>query len=67
MKTLDLKINGMGSAHCVGVVKSIVDKQDGAAIEDIEIGKAKVTYDPGKVSPETIVQEIEKMGYKVVQ
>lgn len=66
MKTLDLKINGMGSAHCVGVVKNIVTKQDGAAIETIEIGKATVRYDPEKVSPETIVQEIEKMGYKVV-
>jgi len=67
MKTLDLKINGMGSAHCVGVVKNIVNKQDGAAIENIEIGKFKVNYDPQKVSPKTIVQEIEKMGYKVVQ
>lgn len=66
MKTLDLKIHGMGSAHCVGVVKNIVDTQDGADIENIEIGKAKVNYDPDKVSPETIVQEIEKMGYKVV-
>ena len=66
MKILDLKINGMGSAHCVGVVKNIVTKQDGATIETIEIGKATVRYDPQKVSPETIVQEIEKMGYKVV-
>ena len=66
MKTLDLKIDGMGSAHCVGVVNNIVTKQDGAAIETIEIGKATVRYDPEKVSPETIVQEIEKMGYKVV-
>ena len=67
MKTLDLKINGMGSAHCVGVVKNIVNKHDGATIEYIEIGKAKVNYDPRKVSPETLVREIEKMGYKVVQ
>jgi copper chaperone CopZ len=67
METLDLKINGMGSAHCVGVVKNIVNKQDGAAIENIEIGKATVNYDPGKVSPETIIQEIEKVGYKVVK
>lgn len=67
MKTLDLKINGMGSVHCVGVVKNIVNKQDGATIENIEIGQAKVNYDPNKVSAETIVQEIEKMGYKVVQ
>jgi copper chaperone CopZ len=48
-------------------VKNIVNKQDGATIENIEIGKAQVNYEPDKVSPETIVQEIEKMGYKVVQ
>lgn len=51
MKTLDLKINGMGSAHCVGVVKNIVNKQDGATIENIEIGKAQVIMTPIKLAP----------------
>ncbi|MNK97200.1 Copper chaperone CopZ [compost metagenome] len=67
METLNLKISGMGSAHCVGVVKNIIVKQDGAAIENIEVGQATINYDPGKVKPETIIQEIEKMGYKVDQ
>ena len=67
METLELKINGMGSAHCVGVVKNIVNKQDGATIENIEIGKAKVNYNPQKVKPEAIVHEIEKVGYKIIQ
>jgi Cu+-exporting ATPase len=65
METLNLKISGMGSAHCVGVVKNIIVKQDGVAIENIEFGQATVNYNPEKVKPETIIQEIEKMGYKV--
>lgn len=65
METLNLKISGMGSAHCVGVVKNIIVKQDGVAIENIEFGKATVKYNPEKVKPETIIQEIEKVGYKV--
>lgn len=67
METLNLKISGMGSAHCVGVVKNIIVKQDGVALEDIEFGQATVSYDPDKITPETIIQEIEKMGYKVDQ
>lgn len=48
MKTLDLKINGMGSAHCVGVVKNIVSKEDGATIENIEIGRLRLIMTPIK-------------------
>lgn len=67
MKTLNLKISGMGSAHCVGIVKNIIVKQDGVTIENIEFGQATVNYNPDKVKSETIIQEIEKMGYKVDQ
>ncbi|MCX2452015.1 heavy-metal-associated domain-containing protein [Pedobacter sp. PLR] len=67
METLNLKISGMASAHCVGVVRNIIVRQDGVAIENIEFGQATVSYNPEKVKPETIIQEIEKMGYKVDQ
>jgi copper chaperone CopZ len=67
METLKLKISGMGSAHCVGVVKNILVKQDGVAVENIEFGQATVRYNPETIKPETIIQEIEKMGYKIDQ
>ncbi|MFA4869959.1 MAG: heavy metal-associated domain-containing protein [Pedobacter sp.] len=67
METLNLKISGMGSSHCVGIVKNIIVKQDGVAIENIEFGQATVKYNPEIIKPETIIQEIEKMGYKVDQ
>jgi len=67
METLNLKISGMGSAHCVGVVKNVLDKQDGVAIENVDFGEATVSYNPEKIKPERIIQEIEKMGYKVDQ
>ncbi|WP_158638267.1 hypothetical protein [Panacibacter ginsenosidivorans] len=50
MQTHSLKISGMGSQHCVMVVKNIIAKQDGATLDEIEIGKADVTIDETKTS-----------------
>ncbi|MGB4845329.1 MAG: heavy-metal-associated domain-containing protein [Ferruginibacter sp.] len=62
-----LTINGMGSQHCVGVVTRIISALDGASIDAIEIGKANISIDESKVSKQTVVDAIEKMGYKVEQ
>jgi copper chaperone CopZ len=67
MEKHSLKIKGMGSQHCVMVVKNIVAKQDGAAIDHIEIGKADISIDETKTSKTAVINAIEKMGYKVEQ
>lgn len=67
MSTHTFNIKGMGSDHCVMVVKNIVAKQDGASIENIKIGQATITIDDTKTTKENIVAAIEKMGYKVEQ
>ena len=60
-----LKINGMGSEHCVGVVKRLIENVDGASIEAIRLGSADITIDQTKTSKENIIASIEKLGYKV--
>ncbi len=55
----------MGSQHCVGVVKNIIQKQEGVSLDSIEIGKADITIDETKTSKKELVSAIEKMGYKV--
>lgn len=67
MKTHTLNIKGMGSDHCIMVVKNIVSKQEGANIESIKIGQAVISIDESKTSKESVVAAIEKMGYKVEQ
>jgi len=65
MKTHTLAIKGMGSNHCVMVVKGIIGKHEGAEMENIEIGTATIRVDETKTSKEAVVADIEKMGYKV--
>ena len=67
MKQYILNIKGMGSQHCVGVVTKIISDFDGASIDAIEIGKATITLDETKVSKQTLVDAIERMGYKIEQ
>jgi copper chaperone CopZ len=67
MEKHSLTIKGMGSQHCVMVVKNIIAKQEGALLDDIEIGKANITIDETKTSRQEVVTAIEKMGYKVEQ
>lgn len=65
MKTYTLKIKGMGSNHCVGVVTNIIRNLQGAEIDNIEIGKAEIRIDEETISKDKVVAAIEKMGYKV--
>jgi copper chaperone CopZ len=67
MEKHSLTIKGMGSQHCVMVVKNIIAKQEGATLDSIEIGKADISIDETKTSRQQVVSAIEKMGYKVEQ
>jgi copper chaperone CopZ len=66
MKQYQLNIKGMGSQHCVMVVKGIITKLEGVSLQDVGIGTASIAIDETKSSKETVVAAIEKMGYKVI-
>lgn len=67
MTTHTLKIKGMGSDHCVMVVKNIIAKQEGASLRNIEIGTATVELDEAKTSLNDLAAAIGKFGYQVEQ
>lgn len=67
MEKHSLIINGMGSQHCVMVVKNIITTHEGVNLDAIEIGKADINIDNSKTSIQNITNAIEKMGYKVEQ
>jgi copper chaperone CopZ len=65
MELHNLKIEGMGSNHCVMAVRNVINRQEGASIENIGIGAATVKIDETRTSRQELVNAIEKMGYKV--
>jgi copper chaperone CopZ len=67
MEKHSLIINGMGSRHCVGVVKNIINTHEGADLDAIDIGKADISLDTSITSLQNLTNTIEKMGYTIEQ
>ena len=63
--TSTFKVEGMTCGGCEVGVRMNVRKLDGVASVEASYdeGRAKVAYDPDKVTPEMIVEAIEKLGY----
>jgi Cu+-exporting ATPase len=65
-RTIELKVMGMGSDHCAGVVKKAVMKLEG--VREVETNYpnsyARITYDENKVNTRRITKAISKAGYK---
>ncbi|HHW27169.1 MAG TPA: heavy-metal-associated domain-containing protein [Firmicutes bacterium] len=67
MKTVDLKIKGMGCSHCekrvadslrkIGVLESTVSAKTGSA---------RVTFDPAKISVDMLEKAVSDAGYQVI-
>jgi copper chaperone CopZ len=66
MKEYTFNITGMGGDHCVNVIKTILSKQPGVTINQVEVGKAIFSIDESVNSKENTIAAIEKMGYKVI-
>ena len=63
MNKLELEIEGMSCGHCVAAVSEALGELDGVNVEAVQIGLAKVDYQPDVVSPDQIVLAIEDAGY----
>ncbi|MBV6512242.1 MAG: Mercuric transport protein periplasmic component [Ignavibacteriaceae bacterium] len=65
MKTLEFTIEGMSCSHCVMAVKKELSALDGVTVNEVVIGRAKVTADETKAGAEKLTQAIEEAGYSV--
>lgn len=65
MKTLEFTIEGMSCGHCVMAVKKELSALDGVTVNEVVIGRAKVTADETKTGAEKLTQAIEEAGYSV--
>ncbi|MFA9289322.1 MAG: heavy metal translocating P-type ATPase [Weeksellaceae bacterium] len=67
METKTFAVKGMHCASCSSIIKRKIGKLQG--VESCEVNyateKAKVSYNPTKVTVDTMNQEIEKLGYSL--
>lgn len=67
MESLTLTIEGMSCEHCVRAVRGRLEKTDGVKVDDVQIGSAKLEYDPAKTNIDEIEEAIADEGYTAFQ
>lgn len=68
MEKFVFHVEGMSCQHCVKAVTDAVSALPGIEAVEVELlaKTATVTYDPARVSLETIKEAIEDQGYDVI-
>jgi copper chaperone CopZ len=67
VETLQLTVNGMTCGGCENAVRRAVGKLDGVETvsADHHAGLVGVHFDPERVTPAAIKEEIEALGYTI--
>jgi len=65
MEQTALQIDGMSCGHCVARVQKALARVEGVHVDQVEIGSARVTWDPDRVSLQRIREAVEDAGYEV--
>lgn len=67
MRQAILHIEGMSCGHCVTAVTRALGAVPGVRIEEIRIGRAKVSYDESTTDSSQIEAAVAEAGYRVVE
>jgi copper chaperone CopZ len=62
-KQLTIKIDGMHCDACVTRVTTALEKIEGVSVKGVEVGSAKVAYDPETVSPGQVAEAVNRIGF----
>ncbi len=62
---VELKIEGMHCDGCVRRVTALLKKVDGALVEEVVVGGAKVSLEPEQASLADLVRAVESGGFSV--
>ncbi|HKH49235.1 MAG TPA: heavy-metal-associated domain-containing protein [Thermoanaerobaculia bacterium] len=65
MEQTTLRIDGMSCGHCVSRVQKALSRLEGVHVDQVEIGSARVTYDPERAAMQRIREAVEDAGYAV--
>lgn len=61
---LIISVEGMSCGHCVNAVRSALESLPGVRVASVEIGEARVTFDPARVERQSVVDAVEDQGYQ---
>lgn len=63
----ELQVTGMSCQHCQMTVEGTLEKLNGVSRvkAHLDTGRVEVDFDNAKISLDTIVKEIEELGYEV--
>ena len=61
--TLDLAIVGMHCAACVRRVTSALQSVEGVTVKSVEVGSAKLVFDPAATSAQDITAAVDRIGF----
>ena len=67
MEQLKLKIAGMSCGGCVSSVRNALTRLSGVEVQHVDVGNARVSYDPRLSSPEAIQSAIIKAGFEPME
>jgi len=60
---LNLSIEGMHCAACVRRVTDALSGVEGVEVESVEVGSAKVAFEPKQTSPGQIASAVNRIGF----
>ncbi|TFH04221.1 MAG: heavy metal translocating P-type ATPase, partial [Methanosarcina sp.] len=66
-KEITLGVSGMTCSACALNIEKVLTKKEGvgSVAVNLELGRAKVSFEPSLISPQEIGEAIESIGYKV--
>ncbi|HWA16368.1 MAG TPA: cation transporter [Gemmatimonadales bacterium] len=64
MANAAFSISGMSCGHCLNRVNNTLRQVEGITAQQVQIGSARVDFDPARTSPARIAEAISKSGYK---
>ncbi|WP_440945261.1 heavy metal translocating P-type ATPase [Methanosarcina sp. T3] len=67
LKEITLGVSGMSCSACALNIEKVLKKKEGvdSVAVNLELGRAKVSFEPSLISPQEIEEAIESIGYKV--
>ena len=61
-----IAIQGMHCGACVQRVTRALSSLPSVQVEQVQVGSARISYEPGAVTEDTIAQAIRKTGFEPV-
>jgi copper chaperone CopZ len=62
--TLNLSLSGMHCGACVRRVTAALEALPGVQVRSVEVGSARISFDPAQTEASRIVAAIDRIGFR---